>query len=122
IAGDTESAGVTAEVTEKEPGLVVADGIEPNTTENVAKSCKSDTSQLADGQFEQSESICVADIEDMDVESNVVDFETEVGSVFKIPVKRKKKSCGKVIKQVRKDDGSSENVGSDSDGNSSDSN
>ncbi|KAI2647129.1 Energy-coupling factor transporter ATP-binding protein EcfA1 [Labeo rohita] len=108
---------MTAEVTEKEPGLVVADGIESNTTENVAKPCKSGTSRLADGQFEQFESICVADIEEMDVEGNVVDFDTEVGSIFKIPVKSKKKSCGKVIKQVRKDDGGSENGG---DGNSSD--
>ncbi len=58
----------------------------------------------------------------MDVEDNVVDFEMEGGSVFKIPVKRKKKSCGKAFKQVRKDDGSSENVSSDSDRDSSDSN
>ncbi|KAL0148213.1 hypothetical protein M9458_056445 [Cirrhinus mrigala] len=115
IVGDTESAGMTAEVTEKEPGLVVADGIESNTTENDAKLCKSDTSQLVDGQFEQSESICVADIEEMYVEGHVVDFETEMGSVFKIPVKRKKK---KAVERLL----NNENVGSDSDENSSDSN
>ncbi|XDV26317.1 hypothetical protein PO909_030065 [Leuciscus waleckii] len=96
-AGNVESAGTTAEVTEEESGLVVADGIESSTRENVAKPCKSDTSELSDEQFEQSENICVADIEEMDVEGNVVDFETEVGSVFKIPVKRKKKAVERFL-------------------------
>ncbi len=69
---------------------------------------------------EQVDKVCVADAEEMDVEN--IDFEKEAESFFKIPVKRKKKSCGKAVKQVKKDDGGGENVGSDSDGDSSDSN
>lgn len=64
----------------------------------------------------------VADADEVDVEDNDAEFEKEAESVFMIPVQRKIKSCGKAIKQVKKDDGGSENVESDSDRDSSDSN
>ncbi len=73
---------------------------------------------MIDEQVEQFEDVGVADAEEMDVEDIVDDFEKEAESFFKIPVK----SCGKALKQVKKDDGGGENVGSDSDRDSSDSN
>lgn len=55
---------------------------------------------MLDEQVEHSENVCVADADDMDVEDIVVDFEKEAEPVFKIPVKRKKKSCGKARKMM----------------------
>lgn len=48
----------------------------------------------------------MADADEIHVEDNDVVFEKEAESVFKIPIKRKrgKKSCGKAVKQVKKDD------------------
>lgn len=65
----------------------------------------------------------MADTDEMDVKDNDVEFEKEAESVFKIPFKRKKKkkNCGKAYEQVMKD-GSSENMGSDSDKDCSNSN
>ncbi len=123
IAGDAETAGTSAvEADEHEPIAVLAAEIESDNTEVVNKPSKKDTLLMIDEQVEQFENVCVADAEEMDVEDIVDDFEKEAESFFKIPVKRKKKSCGKALKQVKKDDGGGENVGSDSDRDSSDSN
>lgn len=98
IAGDAETADTSAiEAAEHEPIAVVAAEIESDTTEIVNKFSKNDTLPMFDEQSEHFEKVCVADADKMDVEDNVVNFEKEGGSVFKIPVKRKKKSCGKVL-------------------------
>lgn len=127
IVNDTGIAGVSVvEAGELGPVAVVAAELRSDKTESeiVTMSSKNDEFARPYEQAEPSENVCITDVVEMDMQENAVVFENEAKSVFKIPVKRKKKSGGKekLLKQVKKDEGGEESVASDSDGDSSDSN
>jgi len=118
-AGDA-AAGIVVEAVETELGSIAPVKIS-DTTDIVSEHSK-DVKCMMSEKSKHSENVCVTDADEIDVEDDV-DFEGKAKSVFKIPVKRKKKSSGKAFKQVKKDEGGDDtNVGSDSDRDSSDSN
>ncbi|KAG1925668.1 hypothetical protein F2P79_025375 [Pimephales promelas] len=112
-AGDA-AAGIVVEAVETELGSIAPVKIS-DTTDTVSEHSK-DVKCMMSEKSKHSENVCVTDADEIDVEDDV-DFEGKAKSVFKIPVKRKKKSSGKAFKQVKKDEGGDDtNVGSDTTG------